>query len=103
MSDPSECQSAPINTECKKILKTILKEIKKTGKQMTNLQDRFDVRVDYVNSLRDGFMSLEDRLIIMEHSLAALILEKQCSTKSIPPPPTDGSEYEEKKKEVQKE
>ena len=49
----------PINGECKKILKAILKSQKEATKSLKQLSSRFDTRVDYVDALRDGFMSLE--------------------------------------------
>jgi len=79
-----------------------LKELKKNTKQVTQLKDRFETRAEYVNSLRDGFMSLENRIIIMEHSLSCMIQERECTCRSVPAP-DNGSEYIEKKKEKQHE
>ena len=78
-----------------KLLETIVGELKKNTKAVKNLSDRFDVRVEYVNTLRDGFMSLEDRIIIMEHSLACIIQERECGGRAIPPPPKEGEEYQD--------
>lgn len=47
-------------------------------------------------------MSLENRIIIMEHSLSCMIQERECTCRSVPAP-DNGSEYIEKKKEKQHE
>lgn len=85
-------QPIAINIDCKRILKAILKSQKETSMAIKQMTERFDTRVTYVDALRDGFMCLENRILLLENSLADLLRERDHIKKTIP---DNGEEYTE--------
>jgi len=79
-----------INVECQKILRSILRSQNETSKHLKQMTERFDTRVNYVDALRDGFMSLENRILLLENTLSELLRERDHKKKTIP---DHGEEY----------